>query len=64
MINNELTWHKSSRCESSGCVEVAAAGQQIMVRDSKDQNSPILTFSQAAWADFVDGLRAGDFEGH
>ncbi|MEU8259181.1 DUF397 domain-containing protein [Micromonospora sp. NPDC048999] len=54
-----VTWRKSTRSNGSGnCVEVAddLAGK-VGVRDSKDVSGPALTFSQAAWSHFVNGLK-------
>ena len=55
MRTHELTWVKSSYSGSQGdsCVEVAKGTQAIHVRDSKDQQSPELVLSPAAWSDFV-----------
>ncbi|MGW4465950.1 DUF397 domain-containing protein [Micromonospora sp. NPDC004704] len=49
-------WRKSSR--SSGnqgdCVEVADnLPSRVLVRDSKDQSGPVLTFGPDAWRAFV-----------
>ncbi|MGW2542394.1 DUF397 domain-containing protein [Kitasatospora sp. NPDC001574] len=55
-------WRKSSYSNGSGgnCIEVndAAPGQ---VRDSKDPDGAVLTFSPACWQSFVAAIRAGDF---
>ncbi|OKJ61984.1 hypothetical protein AMK27_13820 [Streptomyces sp. CB02009] len=55
MSTSELAWFKSSYSGSQGddCVEVAMGTQAIHVRDSKDQRSPELALSPAAWDDFV-----------
>ncbi|MFB7185851.1 DUF397 domain-containing protein [Streptomyces sp. NPDC056230] len=55
MSTSELAWFKSSYSGSEGdaCVEVAKGAQAVHVRDSKDQLSPELTLSPAAWDDFV-----------
>ncbi|GHH66214.1 transcriptional regulator [Streptosporangium violaceochromogenes] len=43
------------------CVEVATnLPGLIAVRDSKDSAGPVLTFSSAAWSDFLAGVRNGD----
>lgn len=56
-------WRKSTYCGESGpCVEVAMQDSEILVRDSKDANSPILTFNQAEWKAFVAGVKEGEFE--
>ncbi|WP_326555014.1 DUF397 domain-containing protein [Micromonospora sp. NBC_01813] len=52
----EPTWRKSSRSNSNGsdCVEVADnLPGRILVRDSKDQTGPTLTFDAAAWQSFI-----------
>lgn len=48
-------WHKSSYSSSGDgdCVEVAACPGVVHVRDSKDKQGPQLTFSPAAWTDFL-----------
>ncbi|MFH8472386.1 DUF397 domain-containing protein [Streptomyces sp. NPDC018000] len=52
---DERAWFKSSYSGSDGdaCMEVAKGTQAIHVRDSKDQLSPELALSPAAWDDFV-----------
>ncbi|MFF5171345.1 DUF397 domain-containing protein [Micromonospora sp. NPDC000089] len=52
-------WRKSTRSGSNGgdCVEVADnLPGVIAVRDSKDPEGPVLTFSPAAWAVFTDAM--------
>ncbi len=56
------SWRRSSRCESNGCVEVKLADTEVLIRDSKDSKSPILSFPRASWQEFVAGIRAGDFD--
>ncbi|MFE5753921.1 DUF397 domain-containing protein [Streptomyces massasporeus] len=55
MSTSELAWFKSSYSGSQGdsCIEVAKGTQAIHVRDSKDQRSPELALSPAAWSDFI-----------
>lgn len=56
------SWKKSSRCESSACVEVAFAEEHaVLLRDSKEAEGPILTFSAPQWTSFVTALRSGTF---
>jgi hypothetical protein len=43
-------------------VEVAFAGGGIALRDSKEVNGPILTFTPDGWSSFVAGVREGDFD--
>jgi hypothetical protein len=54
-------WHRSRRCETGGCVEVARIGERFAIRDSHDTDS-VLRFDPVAWAAFTDGVRAGEFD--
>ena len=53
-----ITWRKSGRSDSGGCVEVAAAGGSVLVRDSRDRRGAVLRLPPAAWSAFVDQARA------
>ena len=60
-----LTWRKS--CHSGGgggqCIEVAdLPGGGVAVRDSKDPDGPMLTFTLAEWRAFVGGAKDGEFD--
>lgn len=53
-------WHKSTRSgnNSGACVEVADnLPDRVHVRDSKDRDGGVLTFSPAAWRAFVELAR-------
>lgn len=53
-------WRKSSYSGDNGsCVEVAAAGGIVAVRDSKDPDGPALAFTPASFAAFVTAIRNG-----
>ncbi|MGW6948845.1 DUF397 domain-containing protein [Streptomyces xanthophaeus] len=63
MTTESPRWFKSSYSENGGqCVEVAtnlvAARGVVPVRDSKRDDSPVLGFTAAAFAAFVDGVKA------
>ena len=52
-------WRRSSRSTAtSNCVEVAAAGPAVGVRDSKDPDGPVLVLPAAAWTHFVAAIRS------
>ncbi|WP_281369129.1 DUF397 domain-containing protein [Phytohabitans rumicis] len=58
-----MHWRKSTRSAGNGqCVEIATMSDGIAMRDSKDPEGPILQFRAATWRDFVDSLRAGNFD--
>lgn len=58
MLNNEWV-----RCDNSGpnCVEVRLHNEMVEVRDSKDANSPILSFNASEWTAFINGANTGKF---
>lgn len=59
----EHAWCKSSHSSSDGggCVEVAFAGDETLVRDSKDPDGPRLRFTRTEWDAFLAGVRDGEF---
>jgi Domain of unknown function (DUF397) len=58
----QLNWIKSRRSYSIGeCVELAADGDLIRLRDSKDP-AVHLNFTRGELAAFLDGARRGEFD--
>ncbi|MFF5174704.1 DUF397 domain-containing protein [Micromonospora sp. NPDC000089] len=58
-------WRKSTRSQTSNCVEVAplgAAPGPIALRDSKDPDGPVLLFDRAGWLGFIGGTKTGRFD--
>jgi hypothetical protein len=55
-------FRKSSYCANDACVEVAFASGEVLVRDGKDPDVPLLHFSTTAWVAFVDGIATGQFD--
>ncbi|MFC0866205.1 DUF397 domain-containing protein [Sphaerimonospora cavernae] len=59
-----FTWRKSSYSGSGdNCVEVAvlASGGRA-VRDSKDSDGPVLTFTPTEWHAFISRAKDGEFD--
>ncbi|MGK5742652.1 DUF397 domain-containing protein [Micromonospora sp. URMC 103] len=58
-------WRKSTRSQTSNCVEVAPLGNgpaAVALRDSKDQRGPVLLFNRAGWLGFIAGAKEGQFD--
>jgi hypothetical protein len=66
-IEVALAWRKSSYSGDNGgnCIEVAPGflPGTVPVRDSKDPHGPVLVFRASAWAAFLSGVQADDFQG-
>ena len=55
-------WQRSKRCSTSACVEVAKVDDDTyQIRDSKEPQGRVLTFTATEWKAFVAGIAAGDF---
>lgn len=54
-------WRKSSYSNGMGgeCVEVAAAQGRVLIRDSKDQDGPVLALTPAAARSLMKRVRTG-----
>lgn len=59
---SHAAWRKSTRSGTNSCVEVGLADDQIVVRDSKDRQGPVLMFTAHEWEAFLGGARDGEFE--
>ncbi|MEV1331862.1 DUF397 domain-containing protein [Micromonospora costi] len=58
-------WRKSTRSQTSNCVEVAPLGNgpaAVALRDSKDRGGPVLLFNRAGWLGFIAGAKEGQFD--
>lgn len=58
---SETKWRRSSKCEQGACVEVAGDGDDIVMRDSKHPDGPVLRFTRDEWTAFVGGVVDGEF---
>lgn len=58
------TWRKARRSANNGanCVEVAAVGGRMAIRDSKDPDGPKLAFTHTTWVRFVKAAKNGRLE--
>jgi hypothetical protein len=61
-VTDEPRWIKSSFCGSNACVEVAATGDRVLMRDSKNPDREPLDLARPVWWEFIDGVTAGDFQ--
>jgi hypothetical protein len=58
-----LMFRTSSRCSQGGCVEVAPLPDGgAVVRNTRDRTREPLTFDKQEWADFVSGVKNGEFD--
>lgn len=58
----EVGFHSAS-IDNGTCVEVGTCTcGEVLVRDSKDRDGPVLSFGGAEWSAFVAGVHAGEFD--
>ena len=57
-----VDWLVSTFCAGGNCVQVAAIGDAIAIRDSKNPDGPVLRYSPEEWRDFLAGAKNGDFD--
>lgn len=55
-------WRTSSFSDGLQCVEVAALGDHVAVRHSKDPDGPVLHFTRGEMLAFLQGTKAGEFD--
>ena len=56
----DLDWRTARRSAGNGaCVEVSAVGLRVLVRDSKDQNGPVMQYPGIAWQAFLANAKKG-----
>ncbi|WP_308406468.1 DUF397 domain-containing protein [Streptomyces sp. AC602_WCS936] len=61
---SEHTWFKSSYSgNTTECLEMAAGGGQVLIRDSKQRRHAVLAFRHASWCGFLAGLVDPDSRG-
>lgn len=55
MSSDKQVWFKSSYSTGNGgdCVEIAAAHTSVYIRDSKQDDGPVLSVGSAGWVQFV-----------
>jgi hypothetical protein len=59
----ETPWIKASASNNAGsCVELRRANGMIEVRDTKDRSGPVLRFTSAEFAAWLDGAVQGEFD--
>jgi hypothetical protein len=63
MISQPENWRKSSHSRLEGRVEVGRVGDSAAVRDTKNRAAGYFTAPPEQWAAFVNGIKAGRFDG-
>jgi hypothetical protein len=57
-------WIKASASNgATACVETTSIrADEVLVRNSRDREGPILSFTKAEWVAFIAGAKAGEFD--
>ena len=66
MSTERITWIKATASDSSGdCVELGTDAEHpnvVYLRDSKNKQGPVLTFTRSEVAAFLDGAKHDEFD--
>ncbi|WP_218010474.1 DUF397 domain-containing protein [Actinomadura chibensis] len=58
-----LSWRKGSQSQTNDeCVEVAALGPSVLVRDSRDTAAGVLALDSAQWNALVSAIQSGELD--
>ncbi|MBC3192797.1 DUF397 domain-containing protein [Pseudonocardia sp. C8] len=61
--SDALVWRKSVRSGYQGnCVELAVAGEGVRVRNSRDPQGTVLSFSSTGMASFLTSIKNGELD--
>jgi uncharacterized protein DUF397 len=59
----EVCYQKSSLSNGQAqCVEVTIEPGEILVRNSRDREGPVLSFTEGEWEAFIGGVYLGEFD--
>jgi Domain of unknown function (DUF397) len=62
-MSDTTLWIKASASASGGeCAEMRRHAGMVEVRDTKDREGPVLRFTTAEFAAWLDGARNGEFD--
>jgi hypothetical protein len=62
-VSETTPWIKASASASGGeCAEMRHHAGLVEVRDTKDREGPVLRFTTAEFAAWLDGAREGEFD--
>ena len=57
-----LDWRIATKSSTTNCVEVAAAGGMIAVRNSRRPDEEMILYTIAEFDAFIDGAKRGEFD--
>ncbi|MFI0406101.1 DUF397 domain-containing protein [Actinomadura sp. 3N508] len=59
-----LNWRKARRSQGGNdCVEVAALGPSVLVRDSRDHSAGVIALDSSQWNRLLSAIQSGDLDG-
>jgi hypothetical protein len=53
-------WRKSGYSQGGNCVEWRFADDAVQIRNSREDEGPVLIFTRAEWQAFVSGAKSGE----
>jgi predicted secreted Zn-dependent protease len=59
---DRVSWRKATRSGSGNCVQVAVVEGLVLVRNSRNPDGELLTYTPGEWHAFLDGAKQGEFD--
>ena len=56
-----LTWHQRGPCEGGACVEVAVAGEEVLMRTTASPGA-VIRLARDEWTAFLASAKEGHFD--
>ena len=55
-------WRRPANCARNACIEVAALGDEILIRNSKSPGDPAQRYTREEFANFVAAAKDGQYD--
>ena len=60
--SSSTPWRKSTASAQGNCVEVSFADESVLMRNSRNPEGPVLSFTHSEWEAFLTGVRNSEFD--
>ena len=62
MTTAQPDWRRPAHCTRNACIEVAAQGEEVLIRDGKSPAGAVQRYSRDEFARFIEAAKAGQYD--